>query len=973
MDDGVDPATVVDHLTGAGLEVLGVRGQSVVAIAGGPVGSEVADHPAISWVGPLSRRETHNEAAGTLIGSTAAIAAGYNGSTQIVAVADTGLGDGTTTGAHPDIPASRIVAIEDWDDDGLFGCRTSIDDGPQDVDSGHGTHTTGSVLSDGAADGTGRGSAPGASLVFQAVEDYSDYTLVCELLGNEDGYELWALPDDLGELFQQAYDLGARIHSDSWGADVFGEYDSSSADADDFMWNNPGFLIVTSAGNAGTDSDADGDIDPDSIGSPATAKNVLTVGASEGVRGDGLPCDGSLSYDNSAGVSCTDQGGLNLLFAYGDAWPSDYPAGPIATDPSAGNAEQMAAFSSRGPTDDGRIKPDVVAPGTWILSTYSPLYQEGYGDPVNPINGLYQSDGWGFPANQEYKYLGGTSMSAPLVAGSAAVVRDYYSKEHDIDASAALTKATLINSAVDLTDEDNNGVDDNLFPIPNIHEGWGRIDVAAAVDGSLVFVDDASVDAGTSDEYEVEVAGGSPLKITVVWSDYPASEGAAPTLVNDLDVVVTAPDGSSGYLGNNFAGGWTVTGGTADSLNTVENVYLQTAGAGTWTVQVTGTNVPQGPQPYAMVIAGGTLGTGADTEAPVWPGAAEITEASSTATSLGLSWTTAGDNVGVVAYDVSVDGVVFISVLTNAATLAGLEAGTTYAVSIAARDAAGNSASGPTGSFTTSDVTPPTWDGGAVTLAGIGETSATVRWSTAIDDGGIATYQITIDSGGSPTSFVASGATNSLDIESLSPATTYMVTVNALDPAGNPSFDLKATFTTAIDFSDTNGHLFEGDIAWLSGRGITQGCGAGPDLFCPADGLTRDQMASLLVRAFDLPAVNGNRFTDVSGVHTANVNALAEAGITVGCNPAGTEFCPEELVTRAQMATFLVRSFDLSPTTTDGFDDDGGSIHEPAINALAVSGITLGCDTRSYCPNEVVNRGQIAAFLHRGFLILDLE
>ena len=85
----------------------------------------------------------------------------------------------------------------------------------------------------------------------------------------------------------------------------------------------------------------------------------------------------------------------------------------------------MAPFSSRGPTDDGRIKPDVVAPGSWVLSGFSGVYQEGYGDPFNTHNGKYQSDGWGMPASLAYKYMGGTSMSNPLVAGAAAVVHDY--------------------------------------------------------------------------------------------------------------------------------------------------------------------------------------------------------------------------------------------------------------------------------------------------------------------------------------------------------------------------------------------------------------------------------------------------------------------------------------------------------------------------------------------------------------------
>ncbi|MCB9137309.1 MAG: S8 family serine peptidase [Caldilineaceae bacterium] len=90
----------------------------------------------------------------------------------------------------------------------------------------------------------------------------------------------------------------------------------------------------------------------------------------------------------------------------------------------------MAPFSSRGPTDDGRIKPDVVAPGTWILSTASDLYQEGYGDPVNPQTNTYQYDGWGMPYNQQYKYMGGTSMANPIAAGGAAVIRDFYQKAH---------------------------------------------------------------------------------------------------------------------------------------------------------------------------------------------------------------------------------------------------------------------------------------------------------------------------------------------------------------------------------------------------------------------------------------------------------------------------------------------------------------------------------------------------------------
>src|SRR5438876_3128024 len=117
--------------------------------------------------------------------------------------------------------------------------------------------------------------------------------------------------------------------------------------------------ITYSAGNSGVDANADGVIDDDSIGSPATAKDVVTVGASENDRKGDNPCDTALTYitsDNPAQTTCAQQGGQNLIRVYGQAWPTSFPADPIKSDPVAGNAEQMAAFSSRGPTDDGRIK-----------------------------------------------------------------------------------------------------------------------------------------------------------------------------------------------------------------------------------------------------------------------------------------------------------------------------------------------------------------------------------------------------------------------------------------------------------------------------------------------------------------------------------------------------------------------------------------------------------------------------------------
>ncbi len=606
LERGVNAGPSMNDIAGAGATIFARDGGLFVIAADAAQIEAIARLSDVAWIENFQFHKTYNEyGAGITMGANTANGLGYDGSTQIVAVADTGLGDGTASGAHPDIPSSRITAIYDWPTSSSPGCYIAYPDGAQDVDSGHGTHTAGSVLSDGGASGEGKGTAPAASLVFQAVEDYVDMYSLCASY-YEDGYYLTGLPADIRDLFQQAYNAGARIHSNSWGSDAAGDYTQDAANTDDFVWDNRDMAITFSAGNAGIDANSDGYVDLDSMGSPATAKNVITVGASENDRQTHYECDSNLTYLDKNNNSCYSLGGMNSIFTYYEAWPDDFPADPIASDPSAGNPEQLAAFSSRGPTDDGRIKPDVVAPGTWVLSLYSDLYQQGYDGSPNPQNGAWQYDGWGFPLNQYYKYMGGTSMSNPLTAGAAAVVRDFYKETDNHDASAALVKATLINSAVDILDENNDGANDNDYPIPNNHEGWGRVNVANATDGSHDYVDNTT-GLNTSGSavyyYNVDTAG-QPFKVTLVWSDYPASVSASPALVNDLDLTVTAPGGTVIYKGNVFSGGWSQTGGSADRLNNVENVYVQSAATGTWTVEVSGYNVPYGAQPFALVVDG---------------------------------------------------------------------------------------------------------------------------------------------------------------------------------------------------------------------------------------------------------------------------------------------------------------------------------------------------------------------------------
>jgi len=168
-------------------------------------------------------------------------------------------------------------------------------------------------------------------------------------------------------------------------------------------------------------------------------------------------------------------------------------------------------------------------------------------------------------------------------------------------------------------------------------------------------------------------------------------------------------------------------------------------------------------------------------------------------------------------------------------------------------------------------------------------------------------------------------------------------------------------------------HVFHDDVAWLADQGITRGCNPPyNNMYCPSQSVTRGQMAAFLVRALNLTD-EGDRnpyVDDDLSVFEADIAKLATAGVTRGCNPpVNDQFCPDALVTRGQMAAFLARALGYSD---DGggnlFTDDDDSIFESAIDKLAVAGVTRGCNppvNDQFCPSSRVTRGQMAAFLHR--------
>ncbi len=170
-------------------------------------------------------------------------------------------------------------------------------------------------------------------------------------------------------------------------------------------------------------------------------------------------------------------------------------------------------------------------------------------------------------------------------------------------------------------------------------------------------------------------------------------------------------------------------------------------------------------------------------------------------------------------------------------------------------------------------------------------------------------------------------------------------------------------------FTDDDGSVHEGYIEALVAEGITTGCGDG--LFCPDDPVSRGQMAAFLNRALPLPVGSGDSFSDDDdSIFEADIERLAASGVTRGCNPPdNTLFCPDDPVTRGQMAAFLVRAFEYSDGAgSDRFSDDDDSVFEADIEILAEAGVTLGCnppDNTLFCPDDQVTRAQMATFLGR--------
>lgn len=441
-----------------------------------------------------------------------------DGSGEVVAVIDTGISTGDAATFHQNLlPALYGMTVEPT----VTGAAKLT---PRDEAwNAHGTHVAGCVVAQVLdSDGQVRGSAPGAALYFQCFKD-----------GNADIFEHCT----------RSQAVGAKIVNCSWGhtprVASTACYDTYSREVDDFVWNNPEMLICFAVGNDGCDADGDNVVDAKSIkSSEAYAKNALIVGAQESNRPEDFTTNW-VAYESI----------LNGQLLKNDriAFPNDQE------NPG------MCVFSSRGPLNDGRIAPMIVAPGSLIYSTINP------GSSIGAMSG--------------------TSMAAPIVSGAAAVFRQYLREVYEIDSpTAALMRAGLILASKTLAPGQfgTGAMQEIPNESPNSVEGWGALRLGEMLKGGesqmevLGFEDRIRLkQTGEEQIFEVKDLFIGEFSVVLSWIDAPAKTGTKQAVLqNDYDLELISPSGKTYSLG--------------DHTNPIERLTVSVSAAemGTWTIKV---------------------------------------------------------------------------------------------------------------------------------------------------------------------------------------------------------------------------------------------------------------------------------------------------------------------------------------------------------------------------------------------------
>lgn len=497
----------------------------------------------------------------------------------VVDVTDTGFDLGSTdvSRLHPDfldsIGFSRIAYLNDFTQD--FNLHASSAILPTHDSNGHGTinasiiggfpNRSGSPIADGLGFQYGMGIAPLARIGVTKVFDDAGR---------------FATGVTMPDFISSAYRRGARISNNSWGqcsplnsfCNLYTSdsrvYDLLVRDADPAASGNQEMTIVFSSGNDGGDF-------PQSVSMPATAKNVITVGASEGFRAKG---DNGQDLEDGCGLGSVD----------------------------ADNANDVIDFSSGGPVQDGRAKPDLVAPGTRITgaATQDAFYPNVLLEDIGTCD-------YFFPAGQTlYTWSSGTSHAAPLVSGAAALAYQWLRNRLGAEPSPAMVKAFILNSTRYLTGRFGGDT------LPGARQGWGLLNLSRMFDQTDRVIYDQSPSRTFTE------SGGNPFEITgtitdpskefrvmLVWTDAPGSATTNATYVNQLDLEVII--GGVLYRGNHFSGQYSVAGGAADIINNVQGIRLPAGTTGPFVVRVrpaiiAGNGVPGNSQDldqdFALVV-----------------------------------------------------------------------------------------------------------------------------------------------------------------------------------------------------------------------------------------------------------------------------------------------------------------------------------------------------------------------------------
>ena len=623
-----------------GLEIRSYEFGRFVKLMASPKEIEMlASQDYVEWVETRYVPSFDDEVAATLNGANwvsipsnmAGNGGALTGDGVIVAVMDSGLdtavecsGLSSCTSANSGINQDfqgRIVGVQAYDNLCLSGGWANC--GPDDY-NGHGTHVAGSVLGDGSnSAGTGvvggSGMAPGSLLFMQSV----GYT---KTGGSADGS---LDPPDFSVGLQDAYDAGARIQTNSWGTgpDCVGwsnegtlnyvntnnclqtyNAETEALDAGANLYQD--LTVLFSMGNDGRDcfytsfatdepyprkgyespyfsshpycpGGKNGEINTGSLNAQASAKNIIAVGASENQRAN----TGLSVFDNT--YSCTGK----YWTPDGDEWTCGvYFGTPILNDQQADDPEGMWGHSNRGPTADGRTKPDIVSPGSAIVSVKS-AYKDG-----------------NFDLNDYYSVKSGTSMATPITAGTVALLIEYLNN-HGYDCNlansptsnncpdSALIKGILSASAHDLEGQYSSGGDGENGAVeksPNPHEGWGRVDLERAVGSGFTDGIDITTDDSHSFKLSVPDSGIDSLRVVLSWNEQENGATAGTQLRNDLDIYLKSPTGMQQAYTN-------------DAVNNLLGITVSSPDAGDWEIIVKGAQVIDGSQKYYLAASDGTI------------------------------------------------------------------------------------------------------------------------------------------------------------------------------------------------------------------------------------------------------------------------------------------------------------------------------------------------------------------------------